>query len=249
MCVRAALPTLAAMPSHPAVSIPPPPRPVDPCLAQHKALRHALAAQLQGLGTLDTRDERQVQAELAGLQSLLDRLATHQRLETETLHPALEARQPGLSLRAAQAHLDAQAGTTALRALADQAAACSDPTSRAALLAGLYCAFTRFLAQQLRHMDHEEQVLAPQFEALLDDGERLVLQRQALASVPRWERLAGLLLLADALNPDELATVLREQREHSTPDAWLATVMAVQGRVSAARWTAIAARLDGPGRP
>lgn len=223
------------------------PRRTDPYAAAHKALRHALMGQLQWLGALDAHNEAQVGAVLRELRNLLDRLATHQRLETEFLHPALDARQPGLIGGATQDHLDDLTRAAALRALADQAAAEAGVPERAALLGRLYREFAPFAAQQLRHMAHEEDMLAPMFMALFDDGQLQALMQRAQATVPRWERLALLLMMADALNPDELATVLMGQRAGQPPEAWMGLLMAVQARAGAERWSAVQQRLQAAG--
>lgn len=223
------------------------PRRADPYASAHKALRHALMGQLQWLGALDAQDEAQVATVLRELRNLLDRLATHQRLETDFLHPALDARQPGLVGGANQDHLDDLTRAAALRALADQAAAEADAAARAALLGRLYREFAPFAAQQLRHMAHEEDMLAPMFLALFDEAQLQALMQRALATVPRWERLAMLLMMADALNPDELAGALLALRGGQPPEAWMGLVMAAQGRAGTARWPAVQQRLQAAG--
>lgn len=246
-------PDSGALPDLPVVTRPrqaadrSPRRRSNPYAAPHKALRHALMGQLQWLGALDAHDDAQVAAVLRELRNLLDRLATHQRLETEFLHPALDARQPGLIGGATQDHLDDLAHAAALHALADQAAAEHDLTARAALLGRLYREFAPYTARQLRHMAHEEDMLAPMFMALFDDTQLQALQQRALATLPRWERLAMLLMMADALNPDELAAVLLDLRDRHTAEAWMGLVMAAQGRTGAARWPAVQQRLQAAG--
>lgn len=222
-------------------------RRTDPYAAAHKALRHALMGQLQWLGVLDAQDTAQVGAVLRELRNLLDRLATHQRLETEFLHPALDARQPGLIGGATQDHLDDLTRAASLRALAEQAAAEGDAAARAALLGRLYREFAPYAAQQLRHMAHEEEMLAPMFMALFDDAQLQALTQRAVATVPRWERLAMLLMMADALNPDELAAALLALRAGQPPEAWMALVLAAQGRTGDARWPAVQQRLQAAG--
>ncbi len=250
MCPRGPPPTLAAMPS------PQPPTAASAAAAlphplpwahAHKALRHALAALLQRLGTLDPHDDAQVQATVRELRALLDHQALQQRLAAEHLYPALEAHQPGLTAGAAHAAAEAAQHAAALLALAGDAGACGEPAARAALLDRLYQAFAQHTAQQLHHMAHEAQALAPPFQAHVDGAALHALQRLALASLARWQRLDLLQRLADGLNPDELAALLLAHRDDGAPEAWLAGAMAVQGRVGATRWAAIAARLQSAG--
>lgn len=253
MCAQGPPPTLAAMPTHPETTRParraggPTPRRLNPFGPAHKALRHAQAALLQQLGTLDAHDAAEVQAALRALRALLEHQALLRRLAADHLYAALDEHQPGLSDCALRHAAQARQHAAALLALADVTAACTDPAPRERLLERLYQGFTALAAQQQRHMAHETQVLAPALQAWRDDAGLQALQRQALASLARWERQDLLQRLADGLSPGELAGLLLARRDDGAPEAWLAGAMAVQGRVGAARWAAIAARLQAAG--
>ncbi|MEK8049092.1 hypothetical protein AACH10_02465 [Ideonella sp. DXS22W] len=249
------------MPSHPefdADGAAPPAR-TDPYAHAHKALRHALAALLLRLGTLDAHDDAQVQAALRELQAVLALAATHRRLADGQLHPALAERQPpachaadGCGTPPARTAETTAPGDPAheiarLTALADSAGRCHHPARRAELLDRLYRAYAGHAAALLQQLALEQESQLPRFHVLFSDTELQALQRRATADLPRWERLDLLLRLADGLNPDELAALLLARRDDGAPEAWLAGAMAVQGRVGATRWDAIAARLQAAG--
>lgn len=211
----------------------------DPCAAAHKALRHALSRQLQTLGRLDVSDAASVRSAMQRLQRLLDVLDGHRRADCEVWLPALAARQPGLVDGALQDHLDDLARTAGIQRLAHELMQ-AQPAQAAAALQRLQRAFEQQVAQQLQMMAREEQLLAPLRDVLFDAAQRRQLARRAQALLPPWERLDLALLMADALNTDELALMLHELQDGLAPEAWVQLAIAVRGRVGP-RWPQLAA--------
>lgn len=233
--------------THPAATAasPAPSRCWDPCAAAHKALRHALSRQLQSLGRLDVSDAAAVRAATQRLQRVLDALDGHRRADCEVWLPALASRrpgQPGLVDAALQDHLDDLARSAGVQRLAHELAQAQarGQAEAAAALQRLQRAFEQHLAQQLQMMAREEQLLMPLLDALFDADERRRLARRAQALLPPWERLELALLMADALNPDELALMLHELQDGLAPEAWVQLAIAVRGRVGPA-WPQVAA--------
>lgn len=209
----------------------------------HKALRLFMTDTLQRLGRLDTDDAAETGATLAQLDVLLGACRMHVEKENRYLHTAIEARRPGASTRVADehvGHLDAiaalEAETAALRAL---------PSAPAA--ARLYRHLATFVADNLVHMELEEQQHNAALWTLYDEAELEEIHQRILASIEPAEMMTTVLRwMVPALSPAERAGVLGNLQRKLPPEAMRDVLETVRPHLDAAGWTKLARALNLP---
>ena len=217
----------------------------DPYRFIHKGLRIALLDTVQGLGRADPADDAELTAALAAADELLALLLEHLRQENHFFHVAVEARQPGASKAMGEEHAllrdvlgDLQEDVGRVRRTAADA--------RAAQLHWLYQRFCAMAAEQLTHMQREEDELAPLLWSLYSDDELQAIHHRLLAASDA--RLLRVLVgwMADALAPRELAGLLAlVSRLAGHADA-TGLVEQLQQRLGPARWARAEALLGVP---
>ncbi len=179
------------------------PRP-DLYAAMHKGLRLFMTDTLAGLGRLDPADGQALHHTLGQLDLLLALCTRHLQQENGVIHPALEARRPGLSARIGAEHDDQ------LQAMADLAAErqalAAQPQAAVALR--LYRRTSRFVAEHFEHMLAEESRLSVALAELYSDAELAELQHRLLAAMPPDELLLAWRWMLPALSPQERAAQL-----------------------------------------
>ena len=214
----------------------------DPYRFIHKGLRAALFDTVQALGSADPGDPAALADVLDGADELLALLLEHMRQENHFFHVAIEARQPGGAKPLGDEH------TQLREMLADlqedvQRLRRTPAEGRGAQLHWLYQRFCTAAADQLQHMQREEETLNPLLWALYSDAELRAIQQQLLAaSEPRLLRvLVGWMLRA--LAPRELAGLLGLVRRLAPADEFTAVLEQARRESSPARWAAVAALL------
>src|SRR5690606_33571094 len=134
-----------------------------------------------GRADLDDGDERE--RACAEVVALLDELRGHVRLEGDHLHTAIEARRPAGAAVSAHDHalqFDAIADLEEDLEVLRRA-----PAARRPLLAQqLYRQLALFVAAQLRHMAHEEDVDDAALRALYDDDELAAIEARLRGAAP-----------------------------------------------------------------
>lgn len=170
----------------------------------HKALRLFMTDTLLRLGRLDLQDEQDLAAGLAQLDTLLDAAASHLQHENDAIHPALEARQAGLSHRIAAEHRDHLDAIATLRAHA----AALRATPEAAAAHRLYRQLAAFVAENFEHMDGEETRHNQALWAGYGDAELQAIEGRILAGIGPQEMRLWLRWLIAALNPTERAQLI-----------------------------------------
>ena len=214
----------------------------DPYRFIHKGLRAALCGTLQALGRADPADDAELRAVLDGADELLALLLEHMRQENHCFHVAIEARQPGGSKALGDEHaalrdalVDLQDDVQRLRRTAAE--------GRGTQLHWLYQRFCAAAAEQLAHMQREEDELSALLWQLYSDDELCGIHHQLLAtSEPRLLRaLVGWMLVA--LAPRELAGLLQLVRRLAPADEFDALLAQARAACGATRWAGIAALL------
>lgn len=212
------------------------PRP-DLYRAIHKALRHGMAQSLWRLGRLDLEDEVELQATLDGIESMLDRLRHHLRIENEVLHTAIEARRPGATLRAGEEH---HARLDALTDLGDEVRALRRACPRREPAARLYRHLAAFIGESLLHMQAEECDHNAWLWALYDDAELWHLQQELLARICPAELLSTLHWLAASLSVTELGDLFHGLATQLAPEDRRHLLERAREPLGEARWAQLA---------
>ena len=214
----------------------------DPYRFIHKGLRAALCGTLQALGRADPADDVELRAVLDDTDELLALLLEHMRQENHFFHVAIEARQPGGSKAVGDEHGqlretlgDLQEDVQRLRRTGAE--------GRSAQLHWLYQRFSAAAAEELAHMQREEEELNALLWQLYSDDELRAIHHQLLAaSEPRLLRvLIGWMLVA--LAPRELAGLLQLLRRLAPADEFAALLEQARQATGAARWAGVAALL------
>jgi len=170
----------------------------------HKALRLFMTDTLTALSRLDLGDTLDLTAGLNQLDALLDAASSHLQHENDFIHPAIEARSPGLSSRIATEHREHLEAIATLRAQA--AALRADPEAVAAHR--LYRQLATFIAENFEHMDVEETRHNQALWAAYDDDELKAIEDRILASIGQQEMSQWLRWMLPAFNPAERARLI-----------------------------------------
>jgi len=173
----------------------------------HKGLRSFMAEALVATGRMDPFDPAEIVGTLAQVRELLDACRAHLHVESQFLHPAMEARRPGSARTTATEHEDQvqaieRLETDALAVERAQAPARADAARR------LYHGLATFVADNLVHM-HEEET---QNNAVLwstHTDEEIAEIHQAIVASLRPEKMALFLRwMVPAMSPAERAGLL-----------------------------------------
>jgi hypothetical protein len=189
----------------------------DAYLLVHKALRALHADTLVRLGRMDPDDENDTRAVLAQVRQLIGLATEHLRKENAFLHPAMEQRAPGSTLRAADDH------SAHSRAFARILAGCDEVenrqgTARAAAALSLYRRFALFVAEDLVHMNAEETENNAILWATYTDAEIMNIVQRLVASIPPEQMLAFLHWMVPANAPRDRAQLLGGMKAGMPPE-------------------------------
>ncbi|MFN0183684.1 MAG: hemerythrin domain-containing protein [Aquabacterium sp.] len=208
--------------------------------AIHKALRLAMADTLARLGSLDVADTGPCQGTAAQVQSLLDMCRGHLQKEERYVHPLIEARCAGRSLRIAAEHVEHQAAIDALEAglVAFRCAPSAVAGHR------LYRRLAVFVAENLAHMEYEESVHNEALWASCTDEDLLAVHDAILAGLEPAEAGEVLHWMLPALSHEERAGMLAGMRAMAPPPAFEGAVQLARQRLSAGEWAKLAQALQ-----
>lgn len=185
----------------------------------HKGLRFGTAHLLIRLGNLDWRDAEQASALLAALRLHLALAKEHLEHEDAEYHPSLRARVPSLATELDRDHAHHYEAFAELERLI-AAAEAADPSERAVAARALYLRFTIYFAEDLAHMEREEQVALPLFHAQFDDQELMAMEGRIIALIEPDRLVQYYYLMLPGMNPAERATFLRYVRAGAPPEAY-----------------------------
>jgi len=205
----------------------------------HKALRHFMLDTLLRVGSLEVRDEDELDAVLGHLETLLALCGRHLEHENTFVHPALEARSPGASERIAGEHVEHQEAIDALREDARQLRAASG-AQRDALAMRLYRHLSLFVADNFQHMHYEETAHNATLWACYSDAELEALHGRLLASLPPQEVFLVVRWMLPALSPRERAGMLAGMRERAPEAAFRALLEHVRPHLDDTAWARLA---------
>jgi hypothetical protein len=172
---------------------------LDLYAAIHKTLRLAMTDTLARIGSLDVADAAQRRDVTAQLRDMLDFCRSHVEKENAYVHPAIEARCAGTSLRIAGEHDEHLAAIDALEVDASVLEAAPD----AAVAFRLYRHLALFVAENFEHMDHEETAHNDALWSAYTDAELLEIHLRIVSSIAPAEMAKVLHWMLPALNHAE----------------------------------------------
>lgn len=195
---------LAASASHPASRF-------DLYGPVHKGLRAFLADTLVRLGQMDASDDTSVKSALDQLDELLDYCESHLQKEDHYVHPVIESVRAGFTGRIVGEHAEHAHAILALRAAAD-ALACATGSGRGAAAAALYRRFSRFVADNLIHMEIEESQHNAILWSFFDDAALAATNERILGGTSAADLALGARWIVPHLSPAERSAVLAGAR-------------------------------------
>ncbi len=218
---------------------------VDLYAAVHKGLRLFMTDTLARVGRLDVGDDDEIKATLGQLDTLLSICRSHLGHENEFVHTAIEARQPGGSMRIEGEH---EEHLSAIAALASDAAALRAlPTAAAAQR--LYRRLAIFVAENLQHMDVEETAHNAALWSAYTDLELMAIHERLLASIEPAEMATSLRWMVPAMSPAERAGMLGGMATQMPPEAMREVLAKVRALLDDRAWAKLARALNLPPVP
>lgn len=172
---------------------------VDLYVNIHKALRLFMTDTLMRLSCVDIDDAGQRQAVLSQVLDLLTACRMHVDKENTYVHPALEARCPGVSRAIGDEHVEHLRAITALER--ETQALQAAPHHAGALR--LYRHLSRFVGENFEHMLVEETRHNAALWDAYTDEELMALHMRLVSSIPMAEMLVVMRWMVPALTPAE----------------------------------------------
>jgi hypothetical protein len=173
----------------------------------HKALRAMMADTLVAVGRVDVNDAEETAGRMAQLRSLLAACDSHLKHEEEFVHPAIEARRPGGSMKTADDHLHHRAQLRALHAAIETLEQAALP-ARATAARDLYLQLAEFVADNYLHMQVEERDNNAALQAAYTDEELIEIHDRLVASIDAQEMASILRWMLPSLSATERAIVV-----------------------------------------
>jgi hemerythrin len=176
----------------------------------HRGLRWALGSMLHAAGSTDYADA----AELGRLRAQFDELAElteqHMRHEEQFLHGALRDRGSPVYITLEEEHAEHR---SLLANLNQRLAIIARATAPEARGREFTLALSRFVADSLEHMDHEESNAQAIFEQLFTPQELTELHDNLVASIPPHELAAFLKIILPGMHHKDRVAFLSGPRQ------------------------------------
>lgn len=205
------------------------PKRYDPYGPVHKGIRAAHMRCLVAIGRTDPESEIEIGGLAREISDHLTMCDTHLHDENSILHTALEKRCAGASAHAAEDHEDHERSFDELNALLSRLVS-APPEHRAAALADLYRRFVCFVANDLTHMQHEEEVLLRDLQLAFTDEELRDLEGQIVASIAPGHMALFLDAMVQGLPKAESQAMLDGMKVSMPPEVYREIIDAVENR-------------------
>ena len=227
----------------PASAGPAGPQRFDMYASIHKALRSRMAQVLCAVGRLDWLDDGEMSVVLGDARALLAMCRAHLEHENRFVHPAIEARCPGVSNARA---VDHEHHVEEIDALLTQVAGCAEATEpgvRACRVQVLYRSLALFVADNLVHMDAEETVHNAALWSAYSDDELVEIHDALIASIPPQEMVDTIGFLVPAIAPAERAGMLTGMKVGMPAEAFAQVLGLVRPHLGARDWAKLEAAI------
>lgn len=214
----------------------------------HKALRAVMTDCLLAVGRADPTDPQDVADAQARVCALMDLCAAHVQHENTFVHPAIEARTPGVSDAVAQEHVEHQHQIDRLRALALQLSALESGLREGALHT-LYLELSLFVADNFQHMHVEETVHNRALWAAYSDDELRAVHDALVATIAPAEMMQVMRWMLPYLHAPERLAFLSGMRQGAPEPVFRAVLDVVQPHLRQPDWAKLTRGLGLPAVP
>ncbi|QHE74818.1 hemerythrin domain-containing protein [Hydrogenophaga sp. PBL-H3] len=214
----------------------------------HKALRAFMADTLLTVGRADPSDAADVNHAAARVGELMDLCASHVAHENNFVHPALEARCPGVCGPVAQDH---EGHLHVIAHLRDAALSLVklEAGEREAALQALYLALALFVADNHQHMHAEETVHNAALWAAYSDAELIGIHDALLATIAPVEMMLVMRWMLPQLSAPERLGVMQGMRAGAPAPVFEGMLTTIQGLLIPRDWAKLARGLGLPPVP
>lgn len=214
----------------------------------HKAMRAVMADCLLAVGRADPTDAHDVDDAVRRIATLMDLCASHVHHENTFVHPAIEARTPGVSDAVGQDHVEHLQQIERLRGAALRLPAI-DPSLRAGALQGLYLELSLFVADNLHHMHVEETVHNTALWSAYTDEELRSVHDALVASIEPGEMMQVMRWMLPHLHAPERLAVLCGMKQGAPAPVFQAVMDLVQPHLATRDWVKLTQGLGLPAVP
>lgn len=211
----------------------------------HKALRAFMADALLTPGRTDPDDAQELAHTVAFVDELLVLCASHVAHENNFVHPALDARCPGVSTEVAEDHVGHLHHIAHLRDVTQGLLTCPADERETALRA-LYLALSLFVADNFRHMHVEETVHNSALWNAYTDLELLAVHDALVASIAPPEMMLVARWMVPHLNAQERLAMLGGMRQGAPAEAFQAVLDTVRPHLNDRDWAKLSRGLAIP---
>ncbi|HAX22718.1 MAG TPA: hypothetical protein DCY64_20830 [Hydrogenophaga sp.] len=214
----------------------------------HKALRAVMTGTLLAVGRADPSDPQDVadaSGRVIGLMSLCE---AHVQHENSFVHPAIEARTPGVCGEVAQDHVEHLHHIQRLRAAAAQLPGLDAPLQAGALHA-LYLELSLFVADNLQHMHVEETRHNAALWSAYTDAELHAIHDALVATIEPADMMQVMRWMLPQMHALERLQVLGGMRQGAPAPVFQAVLDVVQPHLSPRDWAKLTQGLGLPAVP
>ena len=215
---------------------------LDMYAAIHKAIRALMCDTLLAVGRADPQDDTELAPALDKVDELLTFCEHHVFHENTFVHPAIEARAPGMSDAVTAEHDAHLAHINTLR-LATLAVRRAPAAQRDAMTLALYRQLALFVADNFQHMHVEETVHNDALWAHYTDAELYAVHEALVGSIPPEEMMFTLRWMVPYMNPAERAGMLADMQAHAPAPAFAAALDVVRPHLSNKEWGKLSSAL------
>lgn len=214
----------------------------------HKALRAFMTDTLLAVGRADPSDPQDVADANGRVIGLMDLCEAHVQHENSFVHPAIEARTPGVCGEVAQDHVAHLHHIQRLRAAAQQLPGLDAPLQAGALHA-LYLELSLFVADNLQHMHVEEMRHNAALWSAYTDAELRAIHDALVATIPPGEMMQVMRWMLPQMHALERLQVLGGMRQGAPAPVFQAVLDVVQPHLSPRDWAKLTQGLGLPAVP
>jgi iron-sulfur cluster repair protein YtfE (RIC family) len=214
----------------------------------HKALRAVMTDTLLAVGRADPSDPQDVADVSRRVSALMDLCAAHVQHEDTFVHPAIEARTPGVCSEVAQDHVEHLHHIECLRAAAQQLPGL-DATLQAGALHALYLELSLFVADNLQHMHLEETRHNAALWSAYTDAELRAIHDALVVTIPPAEMMQVMRWMLPQMHAPERLQVLGGMRQGAPAPVFQAVLDAVQPHLNPRDWAKLTQGLGLPAVP
>lgn len=214
----------------------------------HKALRAMMTDTLLAVGRADPSDPQDMADASGRVIGLMDLCEAHVQHENSFVHPAIEARTPGVCGEVAQDHVEHLHHIQRLRAAAQQLTGL-DAQLQAGALHALYLELSLFVADNLQHMHVEETRHNAALWSAYTDAELRAIHDALVATIPPSEMMQVMRWMLPQMHALERLQVLGGMRQGAPAPVFQAVLDVVQPHLSPRDWAKLTQGLGLPAVP